>query len=122
MIKATIVNNINWEALIKRAQPLINNASAVIYTELTKYAIQFTPRLSGGLLESMREVKKGNRWVGIEYTVYYAKYVYYGLQSWNWTIQTHPNASPRWLHRAFDIYKKNIFALINKKNHAVGRL
>ncbi len=103
-------NNINYENFYKKAQSIIDNASEIFATNLIKYSEAFTPKSSGTLLRSISIEREGSRCVGIKYNIAYAKKLYYAASYEN---SSNTNASPFWLHRGLNIYKKEIFNLMN---------
>lgn len=108
MFKIKINNNFSVSALVKILNPAVDNASAVAVNETIARADKFTPYLNGDLQNSLELIKKGRRYTGIVYNVEYAERIYTGLESWDWTINTHPNARPRWIHHAYDLFKADI--------------
>lgn len=119
MIKANVINKVSAEAILKELNPKIDNASAVLVNELERIAFQYTPYRSGGLSGANKEydvkpVKEGNRYTGLSYTAPYASAVWYGKPNWKYTTEHHPNASPKWILRAFEVHGSEIMKEVIK--------
>lgn len=109
MIKAEVINQLSEEAILKRLNGKINNASAVLINEIERVSLQFTPRRNDGLIDSLKKEKEGDRFVGISYNTPYARRMWYGDETWNWNLSKSPKAGPRWIKRAFEVYNSEIF-------------
>lgn len=103
MIKAEVINRISAEEEIKKLNTKVKNASAVLINEVIRISKDFTPRRAGDLEGSLKIEKKGDEYIGISYNMPYARRMWYGEESWNWTRRPNSQAGPRWVKRAFDI-------------------
>ena len=108
MIKVSVINNITEAALLKQLNAKIKNASAVLVNEIARVSAPFVPYLSGSLYDTMKFEKRGDKFVGISYNMPYARRIWYGDPNWNYTKETHPQACPRWIIRAFEVHKNDI--------------
>lgn len=116
MIKVSLINGINQEAILKKLNSQIDNASAVLVNEIERVSDPFTPFRTGDLYASVKKEKKGNRYIGISYNVPYAKDIWYGKPYWHYTkTDTHPNAGPRWVERAFDVHKNDVIKIVAER-------
>lgn len=108
MIKAEVINQVSQEALLKKLNNSIDNASGVLVNEIARVSKNFTPYRNGGLFASLKYEKDGGRYTGISYSVPYAKRVWYGNDNWQYTTTQHSQACPRWILRAFEVYKSEV--------------
>lgn len=125
MIKVGAINKISADIILKKLNSKIDNASAVLVNEIKRVSFDYIPYRSGALagIENndkgeryeILDIKEGNRYTGISYTAPYASYVWYGKPNWKYTAETHPNACPRWVLRAFELYKDDILQKVIKE-------
>lgn len=114
MIKIGAVNIVGLEALIKKVNPLIDNASVVLANEYAKIAKQYTPYRSGDLERSLRYFYEGRRVVALVYNISYAKKIWYGDPNWNYNTSVNRFACPRWTERSWLVHGKDIINNVNK--------
>ena len=102
-----VVGGISMESLLKKLAPKIKNVRAVVYNEVTRYADPFTPFAEGDLLSSLKPIIKNGEYHGWEYTVPYAKKVYFGID-YDFSKDVHPLARAYWVREAYEVYKQQI--------------
>ncbi len=107
MFNVKVSGQLKYEDIIKSINKKIDNASAVIYNELAKNSFQFTPRLNDGLIDSLKPIIENGQYIGIEYTVPYAKRLYFGVD-FNFTKNPNPLARALWVREAWRMYKSKI--------------
>lgn len=108
MIKVSVINKVTLESMMKQINPKIKNASAVLINEIERVSKDFTPYLSDNMFTSLKREMKGDDYIGISYNTPYARRIWYGDPNWNYTKETHPQACPRWIIRAFEVHKNDI--------------
>lgn len=114
MFKIGKINTIQLEYLIKKAKPIIDNASSFLANELKKYVKPYTPYREGGLERSLKFIRKDGRVVGLVYDIEYASKMYHGDPNWNYTKRINPQARPRWVESAWQIHHTEILNNVNK--------
>ncbi len=114
MFKFYIKQNITYEQVLRAYQSQIDSASAVIYEQIKLYADQFTPRQSGALIDTAEPIILFGAYVGIRYTMPYARRLYFG-DDFNFRIIPNPKARSRWVQEAWNIYHKQIMAAVKAK-------
>ena len=119
MIKANVINKVTLESFMKQLNPKVKNASAVLINEIERVSEDFTPYLSGDMFDSAKREMKGDDSIGISYNTPYARRIWYGDPNWNYTRANtengetgHSQACPRWIIRAFEVYKDDIMKLV----------
>ena len=86
-----------------------------------QYMEPFTPYKTGALSRNIQIRKHDKDEAQIVYLTRYARYQYYGDNSWNRTKYTHPLATSYWDKAALTGHKRQILKEVNEYRKAISQ-